>query len=594
MESPRYRRQLRRKLDEHFDKEELRLLCFDLGVDFDNLPGDSKATKAMELVALMERAEQIAELVAACEQLRQEVVWQFQARLFISYKRHVALDSSLAVFLQQDLSERGHQIFIDQTMRAGTAWLEEIDQQIKGADFLVVLLSKESADSEMVQSEIRRAHDYRRQQGHPHLLPVRLAYEELLPYTIDAFLSPYQYIAWQDEDDNERLTEEILAAIQGRLGEQRPLQPVVTEADITVSEDGRILADVQEHTPPLPQFDPRIIEELAPPGGTVSLRDRLYVERNDDMRLRQHVMRPGSIATIRASRQTGKSSLLVRGIQYARQQGARVVNLDLQRVDRDHLAELDSFLNYLANMIVHRLRLNPDEVERAWQGLLGAQDKLTDLMETYILPEASEPIVLGIDEADRLLETEFYTDFFGLIRSWHNSSAYDPVWEMLRIVMVISTEPYLLISDISQSPFNVGLKLYLEDFSTEQVQDLNQRHGEPVGSEEFSQFMNLLGGHPYLTRKALYNLVAESQAWPAFRDSAPSDSGPFGDHLRRQLWLLRDEPDLQNALRQVIQYERCDDDVARFRLLRAGLIKGSGDYYACRNDLYRIYFREKL
>ena len=57
MESPRYRRQLRRKLDEHFDKEELRLLCFDLGVDFDNLPGDSKAIKAMELVALMERAE---------------------------------------------------------------------------------------------------------------------------------------------------------------------------------------------------------------------------------------------------------------------------------------------------------------------------------------------------------------------------------------------------------------------------------------------------------------------------------------------------------------------------------------------------------
>ncbi len=594
MEYPRYRQQLRQKLDEHFNKDELKLICFDLGVDFDNLAGDSKAIKAMELVALMEREQKIADLVSACKRYRPKVVWEFQARLFISYKRHVALDSQLAIFLQEELSGRGHQIFIDQTMRAGTAWLAEIDQQIRESDFLVVLLSRESADSEMVQSEIKRAYDYRQQQGYPNLLPVRLAYEEMLPYTIDAFLSPYQYIAWRDKADSERLVAEILSAIYGSLDKQRPVKPVSTGSRITISEDGRILTDEEEHAPPLPQFDPRILEELAPPGGTVSLRDKFYIERNDDQRLRQQVMRPGSISTIRASRQTGKSSLLVRSIQHARQQGAQVVNLDLQRVDRNHLAGLDIFLKYLASMIVHRLRLDPGEVESAWQGLLGPQDKLTDLMENYILLETSKPLVLGIDEADRLLETDFYTDFFGLIRSWHNSAAYDQIWETLRIVMVISTEPYLLISDISQSPFNVGLKVYLKDFSAEQVQDLNQRHGEPVGSEAFSQLMGLLGGHPYLTRKALYNLVTEKQGWQSFQKSAPNDSGPFGDHLRRQLWLLRDEPDLQKALRQVIQFQRCEDDVARFRLLRAGLIKGSGDYFTCRNDLYQIYFQDKL
>jgi hypothetical protein len=39
----------------------------------------------------------------------------------------------------------------------------------------------------MVQAEIRRAYEYRRLQGYPHTPPVRVIYEGLLPYSIDAF-----------------------------------------------------------------------------------------------------------------------------------------------------------------------------------------------------------------------------------------------------------------------------------------------------------------------------------------------------------------------------------------------------------------------
>jgi len=106
--------------------------------------------------------------------------------------------------------------------------------------------------------------------------------------------------------------------------------------------------------------------------------------------------------------------------------------------------------------------------------------------------------------------------------------------------------------------------------------------------------MDLLGGHPYLTRKALYTLVAERLAWADLARVAPTDHGPFGDHLRHHHWLLRDEPELREALRQVVHHERCADDMAFFRLLRAGLVKGSGDVCRCRCDLYRMYFEDKL
>ncbi len=517
-----------------------------------------------------------------------------RSHLFICYKRNVDPDQKLAKYLHRFLTGLGHDVFIDETLRAGETWLEEIDQQIKASDFLIALLSKESADSEMVQAEVRRAYEYRKRQRRPHTLPVRIAYEGLLPYSIDVFIDSLQYVVWQNEADNESVAQDILAAIERRLPMRLPVQATPVREGLIISEDGRPVTDDATLQPPLPEFDPRFLEELEAPGGAVKLADKFYVERNADTRLKREVVKPGTTTTIRASRQTGKSSLLVRGVQYAREYGAKVVNLDLQRVDTDFLQTPDSFLRYLAEFIVRKLRLDLAEVEKLWRGSLGPQDKLTYLLEDYILPESDPGVVLALDEADRLLQTDFYKDFFSLVRSWHNSRALDEQWNKLNIVMVISTEPYLLIADMNQSPFNVGLSLYLKDFEKAQILDLNQRYGSPVQASDLPHLIRLLNGHPYLTRKALYTLVTEHLTWAELARVAPRDQGPFGDHLRHNHWLLRDEPDLREALKRIVHDERCKDEMAFFRLLRAGLVKGSGDVCKCRCDLYRMYFEDKL
>jgi hypothetical protein len=162
------------------------------------------------------------------------------------------------------------------------------------------------------------------------------------------------------------------------------------------------------------------------------------------------------------------------------------------------------------------------------------------------------------------------------------------------MIMVISTEPYLLIDDVNQSPFNVGLQIILDDFDEAQVRHLNQEHGSPVSEAEFPYLLKLLGGHPYLTRMALYTMLSEQMPWTELTRVAVADQGPFGDHLRRHHWLLRDEPNLRAALKQVIEKSTCSDQLALFRLLQAGLIKGSGEFYTCRCDLYRMYLEDKL
>lgn len=66
---------LREVLDDHFNEEELRTLCYDLNVDYDNLPAQGKVNKARELIAYLERHGHIPKLLRMGEQLRPDISW---------------------------------------------------------------------------------------------------------------------------------------------------------------------------------------------------------------------------------------------------------------------------------------------------------------------------------------------------------------------------------------------------------------------------------------------------------------------------------------------------------------------------------------
>ncbi len=366
-----------------------------------------------------------------------------------------------------------------------------------------------------------------------------------------------------------------------------------TEA-IIISEDGHSVTDEETLHPPLPEFNPHFLKTLEAPGGAVKLRDKFYIEREIDTQLKQQLIQWGTTVTIRAPRQTGKTSLLMRGIHYAYQQGAKVIYLDFQSFSQKQLISYDTFLRVLAEAICDECDLDEQVIEQVWQRPRGASKKFERLMERHILATLDQPIVLAMDEADHLLQTDYYKDFFGLLRSWHNRRTFRQVWEKFNIVLVISTEPYLLIDDIHQSPFNVGSDLSLIDFDESQVYDLNRRHGSPVAAEELPQFMGLLNGHPFLVRLALYTLVTERITWSQLVHAAPTDHGPFGRHLRHQYWVIYDKPELIEALKEIIRTNHCSDEMALLRLLRAGLVKRRGNVYTCRCDLYQLYFEYKL
>lgn len=66
---------LRQTLADRFNEGELHTLCFDLGIDYDDLPGASKSDKARELVAYLKRHRRISELIDTGQQIRPDVSW---------------------------------------------------------------------------------------------------------------------------------------------------------------------------------------------------------------------------------------------------------------------------------------------------------------------------------------------------------------------------------------------------------------------------------------------------------------------------------------------------------------------------------------
>ncbi len=89
-------------------------------------------------------------------------------RVFISYKRSVEPDTSLASFLYGALTNRGHRVFKDvDNIEVGDEFEELIGGAITGSDFFIVLVTKAAMTGRWVIAETEMAVDSQTHTGPP-------------------------------------------------------------------------------------------------------------------------------------------------------------------------------------------------------------------------------------------------------------------------------------------------------------------------------------------------------------------------------------------------------------------------------------------
>lgn len=335
---------------------------------------------------------------------------------------------------------------------------------------------------------------------------------------------------------------------------------------------------------------------LDTPSGQVPLHSPFYIERSPiESECYETIINPGALIRVKAPRQMGKTSLMSRILNYAEQQGYQKACLNFQSADEEFLTNLDLFLQWFCVSITNELNLQ-EKLSEYWQGVLGSKNKCTNYFQRYLLAEITTPVVLGLDEVDQIFQhPEIATSFFALIRTWHERGKNEAVWQKLRLVIVHSKEVYIPLN-INQSPFNVGLPIELRELNCLEVENLVKLHNLELSSEQIKELMAMVGGHPYLVRQALYYIARKKITLEKLLQVAPTEEGPYSDHLRRHLNNLEENPELLTAIKQVIavNYPVSIGTKEGFKLRSMGLVKFEGNSVMPLCELYRRYFSDRL
>ncbi len=331
--------------------------------------------------------------------------------------------------------------------------------------------------------------------------------------------------------------------------------------------------------------------------GPIERESGLYIERPPKEEEAFHAIKEaGALLRIKAPRQMGKTSLVLRILAESASQNYRTIFLNLRDVERENLSNLEGLLKWFCVTISRHLKL-PNRVDEYWDEIYGTKGSCDDYFKQYILREIQQPLLLALDNVEPVFSyPKVAEDFLALLRAWHEESKTDNKLKQLRLLLAHSTEVYLPLQ-IKQSPFNVGHAIELTEFIPTQSQKLTARYGLDWNEVQVEQLMALIGGHPYLIQTGLHYMVTRNLELEKFCPLALSESGPYGEHLRSYLIILQAQPNLLSAVQKLLSTSTSLrlNSTEMFKLKSLGLINlNDNDEATIRCELYRQYLKERL
>ena len=378
----------------------------------------------------------------------------------------------------------------------------------------------------MVRGEIELARHHAATHATPHILPVRIDFDGPLPYPLNAYLDAIQYATWK------------------RAAGNAAAAPGAARRDGARHRDGAAArgrgADQATRNLPPPYAAP-----LPVPGGALDVEDPWYLPRPDGCDGAGRHSPAGADADHQGPAPDGQELAADAHGESRRRhrQEGRAAGLPAGR--RKDKGECRSLLPAIRCVDRGAARA-PRHGRRA----LGR--RVLQPAELHPLRRAADPAAAGRGHA-----------YWRSTRRTRSSARISPTisspcsgagtacaptrsargWKKLDIVLSTSTEPQFFIERPHESPFNVGVVLPLEDFEPDEVLRLNALHPRPLDDSAIQRLYTLIGGHPYLTRKALYELASSSPSCTLDElfDEASEDTGP----VRRPSALLPASPAAQ-------------------------------------------------
>ncbi len=233
-------------------------------------------------------------------------------------------------------------------------------------------------------------------------------------------------------------------------------------------------------------------------GGTVPPGSPSYVERSADRELYEALL-ASEYCYVLNSRQMGKSSLAVRTVERLQRAGVRTAFVDLTKIGSSSVTEEQWFIGFLSEL-GRGLGLRKEVALFVKDNVsLPPGQRLMTFMQD-VVARLGRPVVVMVDEVDAVRSLSFSTDgFFAGLRQLHNGRASDPELRSLTLCLLGAALPMDLIRDPRVTPFNVGKRIELRDFTPDEAAPFANVLG-PGGSTKLPRVLHWTGGHPFLTQ----------------------------------------------------------------------------------------------
>lgn len=345
-------------------------------------------------------------------------------------------------------------------------------------------------------------------------------------------------------------------------------------------------------------------------GGTLPLDSASYIERDCDKVL-FGALREGKYCYVLNTRQMGKSSLAVRVLDKLEAAGWKTVSLDLTQMGGRNVTAEQWYAGLVAE--VGRSLGVRSEILKYYRenSAVGPMRRFFGAIRDVVLEEFPNSIAICIDEIDATRNLPFDTDeFFAGIRECFNHRVRDPAYKRLTFCLLGVAVASDLIQNQSTTPFNVGERIYLADFTVDELRKLELPLG-PNARSVVERIHYWTDGHPFLsqslcaaigadihlqTRDRVDQLVKDTFFGPKARDRNIN----LADVANRALNAGYSDPDPERFRADLLSaYQRVhsgkavlDDEGNRITSLLklSGLVRSTGGRLQVRNRIYARVF----
>ncbi|HEY9609688.1 AAA-like domain-containing protein [Allocoleopsis sp.] len=351
-------------------------------------------------------------------------------------------------------------------------------------------------------------------------------------------------------------------------------------------------------------------------GGSLPLDAPSYVRRQADEDLFQALLR-SEFCYVLNSRQMGKSSLWVQTMHRLQGEGVCCGVIDITGIGTQEVTPEQWYASVVASLVSS---FQLDFNIRAWwrdRTHLSLVSRLSEFIETVLLVEIQQNVVIFIDEIDSLLSLDFpIDDFFAFIRAEYNKRAQKSTYKRVTFALLGVATPPDLIADKNRTPFNIGRAIELKGFELDEAMPLLGGLKEIASQPEalLAGILYWTEGQPFLTQKLCRLVVEAGKQGNIPNPKSKIQNRKFIEQLVRERiidnWETQDEPEhlrtirdriLSNSQRtarllgiyqQILQQGEVttDDSREQMELLLSGLVEKQQGFLKVKNPIYQNVF----